>query len=345
MTKVFTLLILHFFVLTTVLSQSFNVNELIKLAYVPSKDIDAYLNRKGFYFYNNGADRLSAVASFIEKQKSNKKTPVCKRSIDITIKDDSKLFTFYTTALIEYQLGQQALVKAGFFYDTSKNILKENSIIYQKANITVKAGKEVVDTVTTYRFDLLEKAIPSTLRYAEDLLQFDSHQFLISYFGEANVKKDRYYLSESELKKSSVLFNGTSRQAMFVWNDEVYLKDLAYIIITNKLPTEGGLKNNPLSGNNEWQLKNGVYPGMSLKDLLKINEIDFSIYGNKSDLAFLVKPDNSGKIDFKKTALMLSCHLCFDDKIFDQNEVSALAVAKANLPVKVFDIVLYPSNR
>lgn len=345
MSKVLLLLILHFFVLSTVQSQSFTVNELIRLAYMPSKDIDAYLKKKGFYFQDNDADSISSVASFLEKQKSNKKAIACKRSIDICIKNESKSFTLYTTALNEYQLGQQALIKSGFFYDTAKNLLKENSIIFQKANITIKASKEVADSITTYRFHLLEKVIPSSLSFAEDLLQFDSHQFIVSYFGEANVKKDQYYLTESELKRCSVLFNGTQRQAIFVWNDEIYLKDLAYIIITNKLPTEGGLKNNPLSGNNEWQLQNGVYPGMSLKDLLILNEIDFSIYGNKSELAFLVKPEESGKINFNKTALMLSCHRCFDDKIFNQKEVSALSIVKANLPMKVFDIVLYPSKR
>ena len=80
---------------------------------------------------------------------------------------------------------------------------------------------------------------------------------------------------------------------------------------------------------------------MSLKDLLKINESDFDIYGNKSELSYLIKPDQSGKIDFSKTAIMLSCHECFENKLFNKQLVSALDLAKANLAVKVFDIVLY----
>ena len=178
--------------------------------------------------------------------------------------------------------------------------------------------------------------------YAEELLQFDSHEFLVSFFGVQNVKKDMYYFSEKELKKCSVLYSGTRRQAVFVWGDENNLNNLSYILVTNVLPTAGAEKNNPLTGNNEWQFQNGIREGMPIKELLKINEMDFDIYGNESELAFMVKPEKKGKIDFKKTAVMLSCSDCFDDKIFRQQVVSALDVAKENLPVCVYDVIIYP---
>jgi len=306
--------------------------------------MNTYLLKKGFYFHNTDADNITNEASFIQKRDIYENGIGCKRSVDISIKEGTKKLTFYTTVFKDYMLGQQALIKAGFVYDIRKNLFKELSIIFQKANLTITAGKEESGRIITYRFELVEKAIPSSVRFAEDLLQFDSHQFLVSYFGENNVKGDRYYLTEKELKKCTVLFSGTSRQAIFVWNDETNLNNLAYIIISNKPPTEEGLKNEPLPGN-EWQLKNGVYPGMGIKDLLRINENDFSVYGNKSDLAFLVKPDDSGKINFRKTALMLSCPHCYDDKIFNQKEVSALALAQTNLPIRVFDVVLFTSKR
>ena len=151
-----------------------------------------------------------------------------------------------------------------------------------------------------------------------------------------------YYFSENELKKCSVLFSGTRRQAVFVWGDENNLDNLSYILLSNVLPTAGGQKNSPLTGNNEWQSQNGIHAGMAIKDLLKINEMDFDIYGNGSDLAFMVKPDETGKIDFKKTAVMLSCRNCFDDKMFNQQVVSALDVAKNNLPMYVYDVIIYP---
>ena len=116
-------------------------------------------------------------------------------------------------------------------------------------------------------------------------------------------------------------------------------------MVSNVLPTAGAEKNNPLTGNNEWQFQNGIHPGMAIKELLKINEMDFDIYGNASELAFMVKPVENGKIDFKKTAVMLSCSNCYDNKMFNQQVVSALDVAKANLPMYVYDVIIYPSHR
>ena len=344
MKKLLLILILQNFAVGKVQCQSFTVDELVTLAHLPSKNIAHFINKKGFFLSWSSSDSVTTRASFNQKNKSGKKSIPTGRWIDIYIKGDSKCITLHTPALNEYLEGEQRLIKSGYFYDTLKDVKKESSMLFQKANITIKAKKEVQDSIIQYSFDLKEKSIPSSLMYAEDLLQFDSHQFLTSYFGEQNVKKDMYYLSETELKKCSVLFNGTPRQVVFVWGDELYLNNLSYIIVSNVLPTKGGKENNPLSQNNEWQLKNGIYAGMPLKELLKINEMDFDIYGNKSELAFLAKPNQEGKVDFKNTAIMLSCHECFDNKIFNQKLVSALAVAKANLPMRVFDVVIYPSR-
>ncbi|MGI8581958.1 MAG: hypothetical protein ACR2KX_07175 [Chitinophagaceae bacterium] len=345
MKKILLILILQNFAISNSYCQSFTVDELITLAYLPSKNVEHYMNKKGFMLSGSQSDSGTMRACFIEKGNSKKKGVDPKRSIDIYIKNDSKYFTLHTPEVNEYLQGQQSLIKSGFFYDDRKDLSKESSMLFQKANLTIKASLQVQDSITQYSFDLKEKVIPASLMYAEDLLQFDSHQFLASYFGEQNVKKDMYYLSETELKKCSVLFSGTPHQAVFVWGDDIYLNNLSYILVSNVLPTEGGKKNNPLSGNNQWQLKNGIYPGMALKDLLKINEMDFDIYGNKSELAFLAKPNEYGKIDFRKTAVMLSCHECVDNKIFNQKVVSALDIAKANLSMRVFDVVIYSSLR
>ena len=39
---------------------------------------------------------------------------------------------------------------------------------------------------------------------------------------------------------------------------------------------------------------------------------------------------------------MLSCSDCYGNEILDQPEVSALDIAKAHLPLRVFDIIIYP---
>jgi hypothetical protein len=342
MKRILLIVILQNFAATKAPSQSFTVHDLVTLAALPSKNIGHFMNKKGFVNYggNPGIDTLEA--SFIPKIKGRKTYSRPQISIDLYHQHDSKYFILHTSSLPEYLDGGQVLIKSHFVYDTSKDISKEPSMLFQKANITIEAITEVQDSIAQYTFKLLEKKIPDSIVYAEDLLQFDSHEFLVSYFGGKNVKKDLYYFSEKELKKCSVLFSGTRHQAVFVWGDENNLNNLSYILVSNVLPTKGSEQDIPLNGNNEWKFQNGIHSGMPIRDLLRLNEMDFDIYGNKSDLALMVKPGGNGKINFKKTAIMLSCSDCYNNEIFDQPEVSALDVAKAHLPLRVFDIIIYP---
>ena len=282
-------------------------------------------------------------ASFLPKSKGRQQDISQRKSVDIDLLADSKNFSLQTSS-IEYMEGQLRLIKSKYFYDDQKDVHKESSMLFQKGNISILATSGMQDSIMQYTFKLKVKTIPSAVMYAEDLLQFDSHEFLSSFFGAQNVKKDMYYFSEKELKKCSVLFSGTPRQAVFVWGDEDNLNKLSYILISNVLHTKGAEKNNPLSGNNEWKFQNGIHAGMAIRDLLKINEMDFDIYGNQSELAFMAKPTENGKIDFSKTAVMFTCSDCFDDKIFRQKIVSALDVAKANLPMRINDVIIYPSH-
>jgi hypothetical protein len=282
-------------------------------------------------------------ASFVPKIKSKKKDSIPpQRSIDLYQQHDARYFILHVSSLQEYLDGEQSLIKSRFIYDKTKDITRDSSMLFQKANIAIEATRQTRDSVTRYTFKLKMKKIPDSIAYAEDLLQFDSHEFLASYFGEKNVRKDLYYFSEKELKKCSVLFSGTRHQAVFVWGDENNLADLSYILVSDALPTKGGRDNALVDGNNEWNCQNGIHSGMPLRDILRLNEMDFNIYGNKSELAFMIKPGGNGKINFKKTAIMFSCSDCYGNEILEQPEVSALDIAKAHLPLRVFDIILYP---
>ena len=345
MKKILLILILYNFASGTADGQSFNIDNLVKVASLPSKDIDHFMNKNGYVLTSSKLENEAMEASFSVKVKKNKPYIGPKRTINIYLKDDSKYFTLHTSSLNEYVDGQRSLIKSGFFYDEQKDVSKDTSILFQKGNTLIQATAGEVDGIPQYSFRLKVKKIPSAIKYAEDLLQFDSHEFLASFFGEQNIKKDMYYFSEKELKKCSVLFSGTRYQVVFVWGDENNLNNLLYILIPHALPTAGAEKKNPVTGNNEWQFRNGIYPGMDIKELLRLNEMDFNIYGNTSELAFMVKPVDNGKIDFKKTAVMLSCNNCDDIKMFNQQEVSALAVAKKDLPMYVTDVIIYPSHR
>lgn len=342
MKRLLLILILQNLVSASLYSQSFSVDDLLTLASTPPKSIDRFMSRNGFAISGSRWNTDTIGTSFIQKIKAGKKdiTPV--RTVEMYTKENSKYFYFHTSSVIEFLDGQKFLAKKGFFYDDKKELGKESLLLFQKWNITVQAISETVDEKPQYTFVLREKKIPSDIVYAEDLLKFDSHEFLVSYFGEQNVKKDMYYFSEKELKKCSVLFGNSSHQVVFVWNDENNLNNLAFILVSNILPTVNLPKPEGIISNNEWKLKSGMHPGMSIKDLIELNENDFEIYGNKSELGLMIKPGSNGKIDFTKTAVMLSCKSCNTDKFFEKSEVSALAVAKKNLPMYVFDIIIYP---
>lgn len=323
--------------------QVLGVEELLSIVKLPSKSIGHYLSKKNFILLEDNSDSNEMKIKYVEKTRWGKRETVTGRSINICFAEDTRLITLHTARKNDFIDGRNRLIRSGYYFDTSKNVASAASILFQKSNISVETKTENSENIPLYSFALKQKKIPVDLKYADDLLHFDSHELLVAYFGEQNVKKDMYYLTEKELKKCSVLFSGTAWQVVFVWNDDIYLSKLFYLIVTNHLPTKGGENSNPLAGNNRWQLKNGIYPGMPLRDLLKINEMDFDIYGNKSEFSFLVKPNENGKVDFKKTAIMLNCTGCYNNKIFNSTLVSALEVARSELPMKVFDVVIYAS--
>jgi len=321
--------------------QSFSVHDLLDLADLPWNGINNYMFKKGFIL-NHNVQKDSIDASFIPKAKIKKKPVQIRQGVDFYQKNNSRYFVFHSLDLDDYQNGERRLIKSGFVYDKKKDVSKDSLILFQKKNISVLASIGMKDSVAEYTFQLKQRKIPDSILYAEDLLQFDSNEFLESYFGEKNVTKDLYYFSEKQLKRCSVLFNGTLYQAAFVWGDENNLDDLSYIIVSNLLPTKDGKQNSIVNENNAWKFQNGVHHGMDLKDVLRLNEADFDIYGIKSDFAFMVDPGNKGKINFKKTALMFNCRDCSDNNIFEQPYISALDIVKAKLPMRVFDIIIYP---
>jgi hypothetical protein len=341
MRRLLLILILQNFTAAIANSQSFDANDLVTLASLPSKNVDRFMSRNGYALFKRKLDGDIVEASYIPKIKNDKEITGTKTSIDICLKDDLKSFTLNTSSVNEYQDGQRSLMKSGFFYDDKKDVSRE-PLFFQKGNISIQAASTEKDGIPQYSLKLQVKKIPSTVKYAEDLLQFDSHELLVSFFGDVNVKKDRYYLSEKELRKCSVLFSGTRYQVVFVWGDENNLSNPLYILIPHVLPTADPEKNNAFTGTNEWQFKNGIYPGMAIKELLRVNEEDFDIYGSQSELAFMVKPVESGKINFNKTAVTLSCNNCDDIKIFNKQVVSALDIAKKDVPMYINDVIIYP---
>lgn len=328
-------------------SQSFTMDDLLSLPNLTAKNIDPFMNKNGYSSRSSGSYNELMTTSYFEKIKKNNKDTLNRRSIDIYKKGDKKCFAFHTSSLTEYSDGQKKIMQAGFYYDEKLDMSKAPLVLFQKKNITIETFSEIEDGVPSYTFLLKKKEmpVPDSIRYAEDLLKFDSHEYLVSFFGTANVKKDNYYFSEKEFKKCSVIFGNSSHQAVFIWDDENNYNQLSCVLISNVILTESAKKFDGIIGINEWELTNGIYPGMGIKELLKINGADFEIFGNQSEMALVVKEGGNGKIDFKKMLITLSCSNCNDKKIFNTSFVNAMDIAGENLPVYVYNIIIFPENK
>ncbi len=325
--------------------QSLTVNDLLTLPSLSPKNFDNYISKKGFAFAGRSFQNDAMTNSFFEKNRGkNHDTLYMNRSMDVYKKDDSYCFALHTSSIKEYKDGLRQLIKAGFFcgnYDDSCNF---SSLLFQKRNITVQTSAAAEEGEQVYTFLLQQKRLPNPadIVYADDLLKFNSHEYLVSYFGQDNVKKDIYYFSEKEVKKCSVLFPNTSQQAVFIWNDEVNLFDLSYILISGILPTISAVQYGGNVSQNKWVLKNGIYSGMSLKELLRLNENDLDFYGRNSEFSFMVTPQSTGNIDFKKTGVMLGCINCNASPLLNDLKVSAKEALMNSLTLHIFYIMINP---
>ena len=336
--------ILQIFAIGIVKSQSFTASDLVNLAVLPSGTIDKYMKKKGFELSCNEPEGDTVLARFIPKPKRNKTEGPPGKTVDVRFEPDTKYYTLDILSSKDNINSRKSLLRAGFYCADIDNISNETPKLFQKANITILATTGILDGVEHFCFILKQKKIPSEVNFAEDLLQFDSFQYLSSFFGRQNINNDLNYFAKNELKKCSVLFDGTGRKSVFVWDDSHNLDHLLFIIVSNKINTEGADKDSSLTRKTSWPFHNGLYTGMSIKELLKLNEMDFHIYGKNADLAFMVVPEQTGNIDFTKTAVILNCNYCNDNIMFNSDMVSGLEVAKSNLPMKVHDIIVYPNN-
>jgi hypothetical protein len=319
------------------------VDDLLTLSSMAPKNFESYMNKSGFTSGSKNLKNNVSAVTFHEKINTKKKdTIVVDRSIDFYKSEDMYCFAFHTSSQKEYQDGQIRLMRQGFFYDDKKKPVPGSPQLFQKGNITVQASAETEDDSLVYTFLLQRKEFPdpAKIQHAEDLLNFDSHEYLVSYFGEKNVKKDQYYFSEKELKKCSVLFGNSGHQAVFVWDDETNMRSLSYVLLSGVMPTVNAAQFDGHIIHNEWVLKDGIRCGMTLKELLNLNGKDFDFYGNSSEFPLMVDPANSGEIDFKKTGIVLNCLNCNGSSLITRSKISAEDAVDNNLPLSVYYIII-----
>ena len=330
------------------ISQEFSAKDFLSASSLSSKKFESYLGKKKFTPSGSRMknDTVIRIYNLKEKKKKKKKdTVVIKRSIEAFQTKNHVSFTYFTSLRKEYIEALRTLKETGFFCGNEND---SAAMLFQKKNLSVHANliKEPSgDTIYSLLFSQHELPLPEKIEFAEDLLEFYSHEYLVGVFGDKNAIKDLYYFSEKEFAKCTVLFPKTSRQAVFIWEDQVNLCKPAYLIVGGNMNTESSVNYDGLIGENVWTSKEGVYPGMSIHSLVRLNGESFKFYGKNSNLPYTVLPDNSGTVNFKRNKVMLGCLNPSGSRLLNNSTVNAGEILSDNLGMYVLMIMVFPTQK
>ena len=328
--------------------QEFSAKDFLFASSVSSKKLESYLSRNNFLpggskFHDGNQVN---IYRFLKPQKNKKKKDTLNihRTIEIFRTKNNFSFTYLTSLKNEFDESLLELKESGFFCGNEKDTA---GILFQRKNITVLASilKEADnDTLYSLVINQQELPLPENIQFAEDLLQFYSHEYLVSVFGSVNVVKDLYYFSEKEVAKCSVLFPKTSRQAVFIWEDDSNLCKPGYLIIGGNMNASSISNYDGVIGENVWNSKEGIYSGMSLNSLMSLNGNSFKFYGKNSQSPYMIVPENTGTLNFKTKRVVLGCLNPTGSRLLNNPMVSADEILTDNLGIYVYMMLIMPST-
>jgi hypothetical protein len=130
---------------------------------------------------------------------------------------------------------------------------------------------------------------------------------------------------------------------VFIWADQENRCTISSLLFGGQLNLKSSLESGKYVAENNWVLKSGVHPGMSLLQLRILNGKDFSFYGGNSVTAGTVIPEDGGKLDFKKEEIVLGCLNCNDDKFNNARVITADESIDEGRVFFILSIALNPS--
>jgi hypothetical protein len=278
-----------------------DLGDIASLMDQPKKKIEHYLHKKGFtresYPY---ASEVVFTSQYVED------SVVISRSFQFVFKEDAMQMLYKTTSFKELQNWKKELHETATPFNRNETGLFYNA----KEHLTLKCSEEMQDTVQSYTLSATKKVLPKIkdLAFAEDLLQIDAHIYLEALFGKHNVKEETFYFSETLQKKCSIIYPNTPRQAIFLWNDEASLKDIAFIIIGEYENKSSQNVQSPLTLA-QWKSRQGIICGMNLRELELVNQNEVSFYKWRTSMSGTLST-NKGLIDFTRIEIVLDCLNC-----------------------------------
>jgi hypothetical protein len=351
------------------------VNDFFALTSLSDKKLTSYVSKMSFvpvakslddgtivneYFYRNKKQPYDSTLRFLSGYKRGKITGVAYHTSS---------FSEYYSILREFQVsgfisggkkdtavtqieGLSAADSTRLAEYMAKTITIDSTAkidttsFFQKGEMTVHVGEDVRDELRVFRVILEKKPVPtsSAVRTVDDLLTFDSHQALIAMFGQSNVKKDIYYFTEQDTARCSVIFPNSNRQAIFLWDDQQDLRRLSFLIVGGTLHAGADPEFSPSIALNAWRSSSGLFTGMRISEVLRINENDFNVYGYTSEFAMMAVPEKKGNIDFKATGAIFGCLNCTGNPTMRKEKVSAQGALDAGLQLYIISLVLMPER-
>ncbi len=117
---------------------------------------------------------------------------------------------------------------------------------------------------------------PTEKLYVEDLLNINSHEDLVKKYGQSNVVKDRFFYGDDPIgTPATIMFRGSDKEITIEWRDTVNYKDLQSINVRGYTKTDTSM---PIYVS-QWKTKTGLSIGMSLNEVKRLNNKDFTIGG------------------------------------------------------------------
>lgn len=339
----FLLFVIGLLTFSTALAQHFSAKDFLFASSLNGKKFDNYIDKK-FWLSGNRIKNDTIINIYTQKtikRKKDKDSVV--RKIETYHAKDYFSLAFFTSSKKEFEENKKALYSEGFFCPRDDDSIR--SLLFQKKHLSVVIKKhEAEDTSYSFLIEQADLPSPEKIQYADDLLGFHSHEYLVSVYGAKNVIKDVYYFSEKDFMKCSVLFPRTSRQAVFLWEDELHMRKLSTIIVGGNMSTGSSANYDGLINENVWHSKNGVYSGMSLNSLIKLNGNTFKFYGKNSTSPYMIMPEKNGSLDFSKNAVILGCLNPSGSNELEKTTVEADKILHDNLGLYVFMMIFYPQS-
>ena len=337
-------LVLFFPILSVDAQKSeFTIKELVFFTNIPTSKFSTYISRKGYKVYRDDTiEREYSIAYHkISKDKAIEKL------VGRYDKNDTSAIFYQTNSKFEFDELKLNLEEDGFEKGFFENADIPIPAFYQRGNITIIPVIKKENEKEIYGFTVERKELPKAneILYAEDLLKLASHQYLLSVFGPSNVKKDLFFFSEKEISKCSVLFPNTSLQVIFIWKDAVNNMDISYLMIGGELRSKSSEAFEKAIDMNKWRSKQGIYLGMSLRELERFNDGPVKFYGWESEQPGIVFPKNRGSINFKNLGVQLNCLDCNEDKYYSKSELlTSSDVIQQNGRVYVSTLIIMPGD-